>query len=82
MDEIYPLTITLDRYGGTYSKGLYLAWNLYVWEIPKAPFLDDVTCMNYWRSNENRKEAVGLGDTPESAVKDLEEKLTRCWAEA
>lgn len=67
--EIYPLTITMDRYGGTYSKGKYLAWRLDAWEVPQEPFMDDVTCMKFW---ETYKGIVGLGDTPETAVNHLE----------
>ncbi len=72
MMEIYPLTITLDRYGGTYSKGEYLAWRLDHWEVPQEPFLDDVTCNMFWNTY---KGLVGIGETPESAIKDLESKL-------
>lgn len=51
MTDIYPLTITRDRYCGTYSHGEYLAWNLDVWEVPTDPAADDVTCMEFWATN-------------------------------
>lgn len=66
--EIYPLTITKDRYCGTYSRGEYLAWKLDIWEVPRDPFEDDVTCMMFWDMN---KIPVGRGETPEAAVSDL-----------
>lgn len=72
MIDIYPLTITKDRYRGTYSHGEYLAWNLDIWEIPSDPFEDDVTCMMFWEMN---KILVGTGNTPESAVNDLKKKM-------
>ena len=31
--DIYPLTVVEDRYGGCYSKGIYLAFNLYGGDI-------------------------------------------------
>lgn len=66
--EIYPLTIKKDRYGGTYSHGEYLAWKLDIWEVPRDPFEDDVTCMMFWEMN---KIPVGRGETPEAAISDL-----------
>lgn len=66
--EIYPLTITKDRYVGTYSHGEYLAWKLDIWEVPRDPFEDDVACMMFWEMN---KIPVGRGETPEAAVSDL-----------
>lgn len=70
--EIYPLTITMDRYNGTYSKGKYLAWRLDVLEVPQEPFSDDVTCMKFW---EEYKDPVGIGDTPDYAIENLKTKL-------
>ena len=29
MDELYPVTIIRDRYSGTYSGALWLAFNMY-----------------------------------------------------
>ena len=74
MIDIYPLTITKDRYTGAYSHGEYLAWNLRIWDIPRDPFEDDVTCMMFWEMN---KLLVGIGATPETAVNDLKNKLYR-----
>ena len=33
MNEIYPLTIINDRYAGTYSGGIFTAWNMDYYEI-------------------------------------------------
>lgn len=73
MSEIYPLTITSDRYGGAYSGGEYIAWNLYAFEVPEDPFLDDVTCMEFWYSNDEKNCAVG--ETIEEAVENLRKKM-------
>lgn len=72
MDEIYPLTILLDRYGGCYSGGEWTAWNYEPNEVPLAPFLDDVTCMMFWQNNVK----CGIGDSPEAAIIDLKRKLS------
>ena len=43
-DEIYPLTITADRYTGTYSGGQFIAWNLGADEVPEEIYYDDCGC--------------------------------------
>lgn len=71
--EIYPLTVTSDRYGGAYSGGKYIAWNLRVYDVPIDPFLDDVTCASFWYSCCENNCAVG--ETIEEAVENLRKKL-------
>lgn len=44
----YPLTVTADRYGGSYSGGDWLAFKESPDEIPPDPWGCDVTAMNYW----------------------------------
>ena len=68
----YPLTVTMDRYRGTYSGGEWTAWNCEPSEIPEGPFGDDVGCAWFWNKNEI---PVGLGQTPDSAIADLVKKL-------
>lgn len=72
MNELYPLTIIKDRYGGVYSGGQYTAWNLEPQEIPTQIFYDDVSCYGFWLEN---KVPVGKGDTPQEAIKKLQELL-------
>jgi hypothetical protein len=64
----YPLTIVLDRYGGTYSKGLYLAFPLEYWDVPLDASGDDVECMEFWNE---WIEPVGRGSSPDDALNDL-----------
>lgn len=71
-EEVYPLTIVMDRYEGTYSGGYYTAWNLDVEDVPTEIESDDVTCYNFWHSYEG---VVGLGRTPNEATEDLRRKL-------
>ena len=71
MREMYPLTIILDRYGGTYSGGKYTAWNKYFHEIDERVDGDDVSCCEFFYKNKN----YGKGETIEEAIADLENKI-------
>lgn len=71
-DEIFPLTITSDRYGGVYSGGNYVAWNLLAEDVPEAASGDDESCYNFWLYNEI---VCGIGRTVSGAVADLYLKL-------
>lgn len=70
--DIYPLTIVWDRYGGTYSGGEFIAWNLYPSDVPEEQFFGDIECWKFWL--EEAKEfsgKYGKGATPEEAIRDL-----------
>lgn len=71
-DEIYPLTITSDRYGGAYSEGYYTAWNLCAEDVPEAIDGDDCDCHAFWLENEI---VCGKGRTVSEALADLYMKL-------
>lgn len=71
-DEIYPLTITSDRYNGTYSGGNYIAWNLLAEDIPSETDGGDVDCYEFWLTNEI---VFGKGRTVSEALADLYIKL-------
>lgn len=71
-DSIYPLTICSDRYGGVYSGGKFIAWNLDADEVPEDMYSDDCGCHSFWLDNDI---VCGKGDTVESAIADLYIKL-------
>lgn len=71
-DEIYPLTITADRYTGVYSGGAYIAWNLDADEVPDDIYSDDCGCHNFWLHNEI---VCGKGRTVSEALANLYIKL-------
>ena len=71
-DEIYPLTIIADRYSGTYSGGVYLAWNLVPDAIPEGVEYDGDDGMDFWENNEI---VCGKGNTVSEALADLYVKL-------
>jgi hypothetical protein len=70
---IYPITICQDRYGGCYSDGQWLAFNLYPDEVPNEIYSDDITCCSFWV---NCELVVGKGNSPEEALNDLYNKNT------
>ena len=71
-DEIYPLTITADRYSGTYSGSNFIAWNLDADEVPDDIYSDDCGCYSFWTHNEI---VCGKGKTVSEALADLYMKL-------
>jgi hypothetical protein len=72
--NIYPLTVTVDRYSGAYSKGKWLAFALDPEDIPKDPFGDDCVVMEFWCGDEKDKYLIGKGETIEKAIADLDAK--------
>ena len=46
--DIYPLTITKDRYTGVYSGGEWTAWYCDADKVPPEIASDDVTCCDFW----------------------------------
>ena len=69
---IYPLTITLDRYEGTYSGGKILAINSD--EFPQGVSSGDIECDEFWRDYENIN-TIGVGDSIYEAIMDLKKKI-------
>lgn len=70
----YPLTIIKDRYGGSYTKGEYLAFNAKHFHIPKEVQGDDMTQVDWIHDT---KMIYGVGDTPEGAIEDLKRRLSQ-----
>ncbi len=64
----YPLTIIADRYMGTYSGGMYVAFPLDAKEIPEGPDQSDIECMNFW---DDYEDPYGIGKTPNEALQNL-----------
>lgn len=76
-DDIYPLTVVMDRYNGTYSGGVFTAWNLDFDEVPWQICSSDTTTWDIFDDIKNgcRNIVYGVGNTPDLAVKDLWNKL-------
>ena len=67
--DIYPLTIVADRYGGSYAGAAFTAWNKGPDEVPDEINGCDRDCGYFW-ANANRAE-IGFGDTPDESYEDL-----------
>ena len=75
----YPFTLIMDRYGGTYSGGKFLAMNQFYDEIDTSIGGSDPDEMIFWiefKQGEpigflGDKMYIGKGDTPQDAIKDL-----------
>ncbi len=83
-NDIYPLTIVKDRYGGCYSGGRFTAWNYFFDQIPDEIDGDDPTCFHFWYNFKQgqlegfcgKKIFCGFGATPDEAHEDLYKKIT------
>ena len=71
--ELYPLTIVIDRYTGTYSGGIFTAWNLDLDEIPEDICADDNSASDFFDDiRYGRRDYIyGVGATPDEAAMDL-----------
>lgn len=83
--HIYPLTIIMDRYSGTYSGGLFTVWKLHPETIPDDIYSDDCTCNDFWSElNHDEKSynyrryhnKCGIGNTIQEAIDNLQNKLS------
>ena len=75
IDYIHPLTIISDRYGGCYSGGKYIAFNLEPWDVPREVDGNDRVCANFWCGEDFKEFVIGKGNSPEEAYYDLMEKM-------
>ena len=79
--DLYPITIIMDRYCGTYSGGKYTAWNLENDEIPEEAQGDDISCRNFWYVGDSKYYLIGKGDTVQQAYEDLISKVRKLATE-
>ena len=79
--DIYPITIVQDRYGGTYSGAAFLCFGCEYYEIPQEVNGDDIEAMIFWdNTNLNTYHAnlrIGKGETPDDALRDHAEKYSK-----
>ena len=76
-EELYPLTIVMDRYTGVYSGGKFTAWNLDPDEIPEDICADDNSASEFFNDIRYRSRyyTYGIGETPDEAAMDLYVKI-------
>lgn len=78
IDNLYPLTIVMDRYSGTYSGGEYTAWNMEPVYVPIEIYEGDVECADFFQNKTNDEKIIfGVGNTPNEAIDDLIVKLNK-----
>lgn len=70
---LYPLTVTADRYSGTYSGAPWLAFPEEPGDVPADVFGEDGECAMFWSAY---KYPVGKGSTPQEANEDLVKQIT------
>lgn len=70
--ELTPVVIIQTRYGGTYEGGKWAAFHCDEEQIPSYAQGSDVPCRHWWDYNSRW---VGVGQTPDEALADLESKL-------
>jgi len=81
----YPFTLIMDRYGGTYSGGNFLAINQFYDEIDTSIGGCDSEEMIFWKEFKQGepigflgdKMYIGKGITPQKAIEDLLKLLNR-----
>ena len=69
----YPITIIADRYHGCYSGAEWLAFPLERDEVPEYVCGEDDEELWFW---DNYKGLVGKGNSPETALTDLTNKVS------
>lgn len=72
MRDFYPVTIVRDPNAGVYSGGMFIAWNREADDLPAGAFVNGDDGAVWWAEN---TELVGVANTPEAALADLETKL-------
>lgn len=76
LELTYPVTIISDRYSGTYSGGLFVAFPENYTDLPgtedEGPDGDDVDCMMFWKHYDA---PYGIGSTPNQAFENLVQKM-------
>jgi bifunctional DNase/RNase len=77
--NIYPVTVVMDRYQGTYSNAQWLAFNFDPSEVPEEIGGDDPTETIFWREHDDKKLPIGKGNTPDEAIADLKAKVKRYY---
>lgn len=70
----WPCTIVQDRYTGTYSNGVWLAWPLEVEALPLGWRASDTPCAEFW---ERYDKPVGRGNSPSEAFQDLARQMRK-----
>lgn len=72
LETFYPTAIVRDRYNGTYSGAIWLAFPMGFEDVPVEVDAEDLECMMFWDAYDG---VVGKGNTPELAMANLVAKM-------
>lgn len=67
--------IERDRYGGCYSHGSWVAWPVRPGNEPDQAMGGDNEAMGFWEWARENVASVGVGNTPDAALEDLNRKM-------
>jgi len=80
---LFPVTIVMSRYQGTYEGDRWLAFPVGAEDLADSDYDDeDVECMSFFQECEARKLPIGRGSTPDGALADLKKRLGVADSEA
>ena len=75
IENHYPTTLVKDRHNGEYSGGIWTCWPVLPYEVPVDVYGDQISNMFFWGKFD--KSVVGIGNNPDEAIIDLEDKLRK-----
>ena len=75
--ELFPVTIVMARYRGTFEGGQWLAFPIAPEDLADSDYAaDDISCMIFFESCDERKLPIGRGSTPDEAHADLRARIS------
>jgi hypothetical protein len=75
--ELFPVTIVMARYRGTYEGDRWLAFPIGAEDLSDSDYAaEDIECMLFFEEGEDRKLAIGRGETPDKAMADLRARFS------
>jgi hypothetical protein len=75
--ELFPVTIVMARYGGTYERARWLAFPIGSDDLADSGYAaEDIECMLFFEACVERKLPIGRGETPDKAMADLRARFS------
>jgi hypothetical protein len=74
--SLFPVTIVMSRYEGTYEGARWLAFPVGAEDLADSDYAaEDVECMSFFAECETRQVPIGRGPTPDDALENLRTRL-------
>jgi len=75
--ELFPVTIVMARYRGTYEGDRWLAFPIGAEDLADSDYAaEDIECMLFFEECEERTLPIGRGETPDEARADLRARFS------